>query len=90
MNVAIFEELHYAPLVIADVTGERPNCFMELGYALGRGTRVLATAAEGTLLPFDQDKIPVHFWRAEGDSGEEQTRFLDFWQKYVDRPPIVD
>ena len=35
MNVAIFESLHFSSLAIVDVTGERPNCFIELGYALG-------------------------------------------------------
>lgn len=89
MNVAIFEELHYAPLVIADVTGERPNCFIELGYALGRGTRVLATAATGTGLPFDQDKIPVHFWSPGGNPEDEQGRFRVFWRANINRPPIV-
>jgi hypothetical protein len=36
MNVAIFESLHFSSLAIVDVTGERPNCFIELGYALAR------------------------------------------------------
>ncbi|MCY4354885.1 MAG: hypothetical protein OXC09_08935 [Truepera sp.] len=30
----IFEKLHRSSLVVADVTGSRPNCFLELGYAL--------------------------------------------------------
>ena len=63
MNVAIFESLHFSSLAIVDVTGERPNCFIELGYALGTGNRVLVTAEEGTKLPFDQMMIPCHFWK---------------------------
>lgn len=89
INVGIFEELHYAPLVIADITGERPNCFIELGYALGRGTRVLATAAAGTQLPFDQDKMPVHFWTAGANVEAERRQFRSFWTRYASRPPIV-
>lgn len=89
INVAIFDELHYAPLVIADVTGERPNCFIELGYALGRGTRVLATAAHGTAIPFDQDKLPVHFWFPERDADEEIERLYVFWRRNVNRPSII-
>ena len=38
INVAIFESLHFSSLAIVDVTGERPNCFIELGYALGTAT----------------------------------------------------
>ena len=34
MNVELFERLHRASLVVADLTGVRPNCTMELGYAL--------------------------------------------------------
>ena len=58
MNVAIFESLHFSSVAIVDVTGERPNCFIELGYAL-RGNRVLVSAEEGTNLPFDQYFRPV-------------------------------
>ncbi len=64
MNVAIFESLHFSSLAIVDVTGERPNCFIELGYgSWQRQNRVLVTAEEGTKLPFDQEMIPCHFWK---------------------------
>ena len=49
MNVAIFESLHLASMAIVDVTGERPNCFIELGYGLGTQNRVLVTLAENAL-----------------------------------------
>jgi hypothetical protein len=62
LNVEVFRRLHYAATAVVDVTGERPNCFIELGYALGRGTRVICTAEAGTPLPFDQGAIPCHFW----------------------------
>ena len=32
----IFAKLHRSSVVLADITGMRPNCFLELGYALGR------------------------------------------------------
>ena len=32
----IFQKLHHSSVVLADITGMRPNCFIELGYALGR------------------------------------------------------
>ena len=65
MNVEIFEGLHRAALIVADLTGVRPNCTMELGYALARRRRVVVTAMHGTLLPFDSDKLPTHFWNPE-------------------------
>jgi TIR- and PNP-associating SLOG family len=89
MNVAIFESLHFASVVIVDVTGERPNCFIELGYGLRNTNRVLVTAEEGTKLPFDQQAIPCHFWKAGDPAPERQKAFSDFWKKYIDRPQII-
>src|SRR5258706_4324853 len=39
MNQAIFESLHHSSVVLVDLTALRPNCFMELGYALGNHQR---------------------------------------------------
>lgn len=89
MNVAIFESLHFASLAIVDVTGERPNCFIELGYALGNANRVLVTAEEGTILPFDQQMIPCHFWNARSPFSDSKKTFIKFWNKNINRPPII-
>lgn len=88
MNVAIFESLHFSSLAIVDITGERPNCFIELGYALGTGNRVLVTAEEGTSLPFDQTMIPCHFW-TPGGVDDRKKALVEFWEKNINRPPIV-
>lgn len=89
VNVGIFESLHFASVAIVDVTGCRPNCFIELGYALGRGTRVLVTAEAGTPLPFDQSAIPTHFWKDGFDNSGRRKELKLFWQRNIDRPPIV-
>jgi len=89
MNVAIFDSLHFSSLAIVDVTGERPNCFVELGYALGTGNRVLVTAEEGTKLPFDQEMIPCHFWKSDAATDARKQAFVQFWEKNINRPPIV-
>ncbi|MGD0956172.1 MAG: hypothetical protein ABR953_05005 [Candidatus Acidiferrales bacterium] len=88
MNVAIFEGVHFSSVAIVDVTGERPNCFIELGYAL-RGGRVLVTAEDGTKLPFDQEMIPCHFWKPADTVAERKKALVDFWEKNINRPPIV-
>jgi hypothetical protein len=88
MNVAIFESVHFSSVAIVDVTGERPNCFIELGYAL-RGGRVLVTAEDGTKLPFDQEMIPCHFWKPGDTVAEKKKALIDFWEKNINRPPIV-
>ncbi len=88
MNVAIFEGVHFSSVAIVDVTGERPNCFIELGYAL-RGGRVLVTAEDGTKLPFDQEMIPCHFWNPGDSVAERKKALVDFWEKNINRPSIV-
>jgi len=89
LNVAVFDNLHYAAAVVADVTGERPNCYIELGYGLGHATRVIVTAEEATKLPFDQDAIPCHFWNTSLTVDERRQSFREFWRKNIDRPPLI-
>ena len=89
INVEIFERLHYSGLVIVDVTGQRSNCFIELGYALGRGIPVIVTAQQGTPMPFDQSAIPTYFWTLEAGTERNQQLLLEFIEKNLDRPQIV-
>jgi len=89
IDVGIFESLHFTSVAIVDVTGERPNCFIELGYALGTANRVLVTAEEGTKLPFDQTMIPCHFWKAGEPVADQKKALVEFWETYISRPPIV-
>lgn len=89
MNVEIFDFLHYASAVVVDVTGLRPNCFIELGYALGREHRTIVSAQEGTSLPFDEQAIPTHFWNMAGSVDEQRENLRMFWAKNIDRDPLV-
>jgi hypothetical protein len=89
LNVAIFENLHFASVAVIDLTSERPSCFIELGYALGRSIKVIMTAEEGTILPFDSHDIPCFFWKHGIDNSERRKALRAFWQKYIDRRPLV-
>jgi hypothetical protein len=90
INVEIFEAIHRAGLVIVDLTGVRPNCTMELGYALARRRRVVISARKETKLPFDEDKLPTYIWE---DTGTRTGR-LDAYRRWFDRnselPPVVE
>lgn len=90
INVAVFENLHYASVAVVDLTGERPNCYMELGYALGRGIKVIITAEQGAKLAFDADDIYCHFWSHGIDDVQGRQAFRDFWQTHINRSPIVE
>jgi hypothetical protein len=85
----IFEKLHRSGVVVADITGVRPNCFVELGYALGRGHSTLLTARAGTENPFDTYTIPSHFWDLNGRPEEGREAFRTHWAAAIGRPPLV-
>lgn len=90
MNVQIFEALHRAALVVVDLTGLRPNCMMELGYALGRHRRVLISAKRGTMLPFDEDKLPTYVWDDTGPLDDSIRSYHDWFDRYSELPPLVE
>lgn len=89
INAEVFDELHHSPLAIVDLTGERPNCFIELGYALRGQGKVIVTARKGTKLPFDTNAIPCHFWRDDLEDVARQATFREAWHRNITRPPLV-
>jgi hypothetical protein len=92
INLEIFTKLHRSNVVIADMTGERPNNFIELGYALGRGHRVMVTAEEGTRNPFDIEPVPTHFWKPSSSAAltERKDALLEYWRANATRRRIVE
>jgi hypothetical protein len=89
INDEIFHSLHYASLVIVDLTGVRPNCMMELGYALGRRRRYLLSAVKGTNLPFDSDKLPTFLWDPGAEHDERAEAYGEWFDRYGELPPLV-
>jgi hypothetical protein len=89
LNIEIFRQINRSALVIVDVTGLRPNCFMEMGYAYGSGKRVILTAREDTELPFDSASLPCFFWSKTSNPRDLTKSFDGFIKKNVDRGPLV-
>lgn len=89
MNVEIFEQLHHAELALVDLTGSRPNCYIELGYALGRGHRVIITACKDESPPFDADKLPWYFWDPNDSPMDAQVALHEHLRKFGALPPLV-
>lgn len=85
----IFSKLHRSRIVIADITGLRPNCFLELGYALGRGLPTMLLAREGTDHPFDVYSLAGHHWKTGGTVQDRQKAFREHWEAIKNRPPLV-
>jgi len=85
----IFAKLHRSSVVIADITGMRPNCFLELGYALGRGLPTMLMAKEGSEHPFDIYTLAGLHWKATGAVDERRRLFREHWNAIRSRPPLV-
>lgn len=49
----IMENIRASDVVFADLTGERPNCYFELGYAMALGKEVILSVKEGAAVHFD-------------------------------------
>ncbi|MEX0619126.1 MAG: hypothetical protein WDZ76_00495 [Pseudohongiellaceae bacterium] len=85
----IFSMLHRSRVVLADITGLRPNCFLELGYALGRALPTMLMAKSGTEHPFDIYSLSGHHWKPTGDVEERRLEFRTHWNAIKNRPPLV-
>ena len=59
---SIMNAIRRSAFIIADVSEPRPNVYYELGFAQALGKDVIATAYEGTQLPFDIFDVPTLFW----------------------------
>ena len=85
----IFAKLHRSSVVIADITGMRPNCFLELGYALGRGLPTMLMAKKGSEHPFDIYTLSGLHWQTSGTVDERRRLFREHWNAIRNRPPLV-
>ena len=85
----IFAKLHRSSVVLADITGMRPNCFLELGYALGRGLPTMLTVKEGSSHPFDIYTLAGLHWNTSGSVANRRRAFREHWAAIRNRPPLV-
>lgn len=85
----IFAKLHRSSLVVADITGARPNCFLELGYGLGRQLPVMVTAKDGAKHPFDIETFGAHHWKTTGSTDDRRRLLMEHWEAVKRRPPLV-
>jgi hypothetical protein len=89
MNIEIFERLSRCQLTVVDLTGLRNNCFLELGFAYGRGCRVLLTAEESTEVPFDAKMIERFPWSRRFDANQEVGRLQTYARRHQADLPLV-
>lgn len=89
MDQEIFAKIHRSRVVLADITGARPNCFLELGYAFGRGLPTMVMAREGEILPFDITTFGGLHWKITGSAEERRQEFRNHWSAIRNRPALV-
>ena len=89
MNQAIFDSLHHSSVALVDLTALRPNCFMELGYALGHKLRVIVSARDDTRIPFDAFALEAFQWKETEDLGKRLDRFRTHWERNINLPTLV-
>ena len=89
MDQEIFSKLHRSRVVLADITGMRPNCFLELGYAFGRSLPTMLMVKEGSSHPFDITTFAGLHWKTTGTVDERRKAFRDHWAAIQTRPPLV-
>jgi hypothetical protein len=89
LDQEIFAKLHRSRVVLADITGMRPNCFLELGYAFGRPLPTMLMAKEGSTHPFDIHTFAGLHWKTSGPVEERRRAFREHWAAIQTRPPLV-
>lgn len=91
LNIEIFKQINDSLIIIADLTDVRPNCCIETGFAFGLKKKVILTAKRGTNIPFDAEAIDCYFWNPDAETSLETKRkeFREFWEKTIDRSPII-
>ena len=89
MNQAIFDSLHHASVAVVDITGIRPNCLVELGYALGNQQNVILTARDGTDFPFDVFALEAFLWKGGEEPKAQLHRFKTHWERNINMPKLV-
>jgi hypothetical protein len=89
MNKAIFDSLHHSSVALVDLTGLRPNCFMELGYGLGNKQRVIVTARNDTHISFDAFALEAFRWSDSEDPSKRIDRFRTHWARNINMPTLV-
>lgn len=72
----IVEEISKSEVVLADLSGERPNCYYEAGFAHALGKNMIFTVKKGTPVHFDLSAYRFIEWETEQQLRQElEVRF---------------
>jgi nucleoside 2-deoxyribosyltransferase len=77
----ILLNLERCEVVIADLTGERPNCYYEAGYAHALGKDMILTIRKGDPIHFDVADYRFIEWKDANHLANELRKFLSIIQE---------
>ena len=72
----IKDRIETANLVVAEMTGSRPNVYLEVGYAWGKGVPVIFLARKGEQLHFDVSRHRCIYYTSIRQLGHELEKLL--------------
>lgn len=73
----ILQYIERSALVLADLTGERPNCYFEVGYAHALGKEMILTIRKGEKVHFDMAARRFIEWDSDVDLRDSLRRRLE-------------
>lgn len=82
ITAQILEEIGKSEIVLADLSGERPNCYYEAGFAHAIGKEMILTIQKGTPIHFDLFSYRFIQWETEADL---RARLRDRFKAIVQR-----
>ncbi len=90
----IWERIDYSKIILCDLTFQRPNCFIEYGYALAKGKHIILCVEENEgrnknglmKMPFDTLTQKYSFWRKEWLSNDKYSNdLMNYHNTILDR-----
>lgn len=79
----ILEEISRSEVILADLSGEKPNCYYEAGFAHAIGREMIFTIRKGTRVHFDLATYRFIEWETEDELRKGlQSRFKAIKQRY--------
>lgn len=67
INKQILENIAKSKIILAELSGERPNCYYEAGFAHALGKEIIFSANENTHVHFDLASYRFIRWGTESD-----------------------
>lgn len=89
----IWEYLEGCKIILCDLTYERPNCFIEYGYALAKNKHIILSVEESQgktkdgyiRVPFDTQNQKYSFWKKEWFTNNDQENIEKFKEEIEER-----